>query len=206
MRPRRRSSSGVGTAFVLVGAATVLGAAFTAGVYTGTWWSSASRRGEPTGAAIVHERDVRESADAHPERPRSELPALTFYQELTAPLTAPPPPPKPRGARGDGPKIVVRDASPRAAFAPHDTVGAAADDVASRAYTVQVGAYKSREPAEALRAKLVAAGHAAEIVTAEGAGARFRVRVGAYPTRDAAREAAARIAAERALPTLVIAR
>jgi cell division protein FtsN len=104
-------------------------------------------------------------------------PALTFYQELTAPLTAPPPP-----AKGSPPR-------------PAEPLGE---------YTVQVGAYKLAEPAEALRATLTAAGWDARVVGAELAdGVRYRVQVGAYPTRDAARLAAARLAAERGLPTLV---
>jgi cell division protein FtsN len=71
-------------------------------------------------------------------------------------------------------------------------------------FTVQVGAYKARPPAEALRATLVAAGHDADVVeSASGGETRFRVRVGAFATRDAARAAAARLSAERTLSTFV---
>src|SRR5881628_2819308 len=74
-------------------------------------------------------------------------------------------------------------------------------------FTVQVGAYKTREPAEALRARLATAGQDAYIVDADGPrGARFRVRVGAFATREAARAAAARLAADRSVPTFVTTR
>jgi cell division protein FtsN len=60
-----------------------------------------------------------------------------------------------------------------------------------------VGAYKTRQPAEALRASLAAAGHDAYVVEAEGAGgARYRVRVGSFPTRQAAVDAVARLGGE----------
>ncbi len=77
----------------------------------------------------------------------------------------------------------------------------------SGGFTVQVGAYKAREPAEALRARLATAGHDAYVVETDGSGGvRFRVRVGAYDTREAAQEAAVRIAADRTLSTFVTAR
>ena len=67
-------------------------------------------------------------------------------------------------------------------------------------FTVQVGAYKAREPAEALRARLAATGHDAYIADGQGrSGTRFRVRVGAQ-------EFAARIAAERSVSTFVTTR
>ena len=72
---------------------------------------------------------------------------------------------------------------------------------------MQVGAYKAREPAEALRARLAATGHDAYIADGQGrSGTRFRVRVGAFATREAAQEFAARIAAERLVSTFVTTR
>ena len=69
-----------------------------------------------------------------------------------------------------------------------------------------MGAYKAREPAEALRARLAAAGHDAYVAEIDGAAVRFRVRVGAYATREAAQEVAARLAAGRAFSTYVTVR
>ncbi len=76
------------------------------------------------------------------------------------------------------------------------------------AFTVQVGAYKAREPAEALRARLTAAGHDAYVVEIEASGSvRYRVRVGAFATREAAQLAADKIvAAERKISAFVTAR
>jgi cell division septation protein DedD len=76
------------------------------------------------------------------------------------------------------------------------------------AFTVQVGAYKAREPADALRARLVAAGHDAYVAEIDSAGsARYRVRIGSFATREAARLAADRIiAGERSLSAFVTAR
>jgi cell division protein FtsN len=55
-------------------------------------------------------------------------------------------------------------------------------------YTVQVAAYATRAPADALAAKLTARGLPARV---SGTAAPFRVRVGRYPTRAAAESASA---------------
>jgi cell division protein FtsN len=69
---------------------------------------------------------------------------------------------------------------------------------------VQVGAFTTREQAEALRARLAGGGHDAYVAESEGpGGARYRVRVGAFATRDEARQAAERLAGERQLTTFV---
>ena len=61
-------------------------------------------------------------------------------------------------------------------------------------FTIQVGAYRLRPPADALRATLVAAGHDARVVDNEAPnGVRFRVQIGDFASRDAARDAAARL-------------
>jgi cell division protein FtsN len=71
-----------------------------------------------------------------------------------------------------------------------------------------VGAYKAREPAEALRARLVAAGHDAYVAEIDASGSvRYRVRVGSFATRDAAQLSADKIvASERKLSAFVTAR
>src|SRR5262249_51132368 len=133
-------------------------------------------------------------------RPAEPTPALTFYQDLTAPLTAPPPvkPAKP-GRVDAAPKPPPASPPEAAAPAPVSTPGA---------FTGQVGAYKAREPADALRARLVAAGHDAYVAEIDSAGsARYRVRIGSFATREAARLAADKIVAgERSLSAFVTAR
>ena len=120
-------------------------------------------------------------------------PTLTFYQELTKPLAALPPPPK-------------RERTPR----PQRPEGQRNDPPAteaSGAFTVQVAAYRTRAHADALRQSLAASGHDAYVVEAEAAGGMtYRVRVGAYATREAARAAAQVIGSERQLQTYVTAR
>src|SRR5206468_11255230 len=93
-------------------------------------------------------------------RPTEPTPALTFYQDLTAPLTAPPPTKAAKPARAALPEASLPAPSPGA-------------------FTIQVGAYKTREPAEALRARLAAVGHDAYVAEIDASGSvRYRVRVG----------------------------
>jgi len=177
-RPRR-----LGTLLVLLGCVALLGGAFAAGVYTGRVGARA-----PLKKLLEVDKDAPAPRQRDRPRPSEPLPALTFYQELTAPLTAPPPAPK--------------GAKPRAA-----EPAKVQEQVDAGDYTVQVGAYKATAPAEALRATLAAAGWDSRVVAAEVAdGVRYRVQVGTYPTRSAARTAAERLAAERNVPTLVTAR
>ena len=190
-RSARGAPSRVGTAFVVIGLVTILGTTFGAGVYTGRRW------GPPTPATAEARRDTGERT-----RPPA-APTLTFYQELTAPLTAPPPP---KPVKPPKPEDAVVIASRRPVTVP--PAGASLPEQAgSGAYTVQVGAYRARPPAEALRATLLAAGHDADVVESHASGeTRYRVRVGAFPTAETARTAAARLSAERALSTFVTTR
>jgi cell division protein FtsN len=192
---------------VLSGVAGVLTVTFVAGVWTGRHWPLLTG-GAPPRATAEAGGGRRGPATERP-RQAEPLPALTFYQELTAPLTAPPPAPRParparppESRRGpESPSGPSRPASPAEAGA---TAGAPAPGVS---FTVQVGAYNQRAPAEALRATLVAAGHDARVTeAATPAGVRYRVHVGAFPTREAARDTATRLGTERALPAFVTTR
>ena len=201
MRPLRGRHGALAGSFLLVlGCLSVLGTAFMLGVVTAHVWP-----GFPFGLAssAVSAKTGKDKGDRSARAPES-MPTLTFYQELTAPLTAPPP------ARPSRPARVERTEPPRADTTERSDVPAAGSAPAAGRdgrFAVQVGAYKAREPAEALRARLAAAGHDAYIVEADGPGAaRFRVRVGAFATREAAREAAARLAAERSVPTFITTR
>jgi cell division protein FtsN len=190
----RRGGGGMSTFFVAVGGLAILGATFVLGLMVGRFWPGLPPVPSAAVAKAPRER-VRERETRAPETP----PRLTFYEELTAPLTAPPAarPAKPRAetARAEATKPEPPKADKAEALAPP----------APGRFTVQVGAYKAREPAEALRARLAAAGHDAYVAEMDVA-VRFRVRVGAYATREAAREAAVRIAAGRAFSTYVTAR
>src|SRR5215470_10830901 len=81
-----------GGLFVLIGILTILGVTFGAGVYAGRIWMASST----VKLARVTEADTGRRAPSRGARPpETPSPQLTFYHELTAPLTAPPPPPKP---------------------------------------------------------------------------------------------------------------
>lgn len=212
-RGRSRRGSRVATALFLVGCLGVLGVTFALGVVTGRFWPRAS-----TPITVVAK------GAKEPSRPAEPAPALTFYQELTAPLSAPPPPAKPRTPRVEPPRLetaradTLRADTPRAG-APRpeksDRVNPApkADTAATKpapgqtTFTVQVAAYKAREPADALRAKLAAAGYEAYVAQVDTPGsARYRVRVGAFAARESAQQVADRIVGERSLPAFVTSR
>ena len=197
---RGRHGALAGSFLLVLGCLSVLGTAFMLGVVAAHVWP-----GFPFGltSSAVSAKTGKDRGNRSARAPES-MPTLTFYQELTAPLTAPPP------ARPSRPARVERTEPPRADTTERsDVTGAVSAPAAVRdgRFTVQVGAYRAREPAEALRARLAAAGHDASLVEADApGGARFRVRVGAFATREAAREAAARLAAERSVPTFITTR
>ena len=209
----RRGSRGsrTGTFFVLMGILGVLTATFVAGIWTGRNWPVLF--GHANAPAAEPAPPTRRGAAERP-RPADALPALTFYDELKAPLTAPPPPP-PRAkapkpvepARPETPPPLTSSevAAPRPE--PAAAVEAPPASEASARFTVQVAAYNLRQPADALRSTLASVGHEARVVEAvTPGGVRYRVQVGAFATRQAAQDAAARLTAERALPTFVTTR
>ena len=205
--------SHTGTILVLVGLVSILGVTFGTGFYagrlTGPRLSAETPGGREARRGLGGGR-LTEPAGA------GDMPDLTFYQELTAPLAPPPPPPK--AARRPAPP---RAAAPTALPAPPPSAAPAPPAEASSPvasislppppergprpgpgepssrsrYTVQVGAYRARQPAEILRSSLVAAGHDAHVVAIDApGGVRYRVRVGSFSTREDAREAADRLA------------
>ena len=200
MAARGRSSSGTARLLVLVGILTVLGATFGVGVYTGRIWSARA-------AVVAAHAPETEPARRGPGRggrlPEAPAPQLTFYRELTAPLTAPPPPPRP--AKTAPPPLVTVPPRPGEQA---DTLGAAtraptsgARDSATTRFTVQIASYRVRPPAEALRESLASAGHDARVVEADANGPVYRVQVGDLPTREAARALAVRLSGERSSVT-----
>jgi len=209
MRGRgRRAPSRLASTLFVIGCLGVLGAAFTAGVMAGRFWPRAHPPpGMAAETAPARQGDKTARAGDKSGRPAEPAPALTFYQDLTAPLTAPPPAKAVKPGRAEK---TERPASPEAAPRPE---GAPLPDTATpaatpSAFTIQVGAYKAREPAEALRARLAAGGHDAYVAEIDASGSvRYRVRVGSFATREAAKLAADKlVAAERKLSAFVTAR
>ena len=106
-RPAKRSGGAAGL-FVLIGILTILAVTFAAGTYAGRIWATRPR---VLASVTPAEREpTRRGPDARAVRAAEPAPRLTFYQELTAPLTAPPPPPKP--AKTGPPPLVTTNASP----------------------------------------------------------------------------------------------
>ena len=188
---RPTGGSGLASFLVLVGCLVVLGGTFLLGVAAGRRWPGSQVPGRSTEQVAAETPSRRADRREHAGEPG---PTLTFYRELTAPLTSPPPPPR-------APKPTPRaEKAPRAA----STTPAGAEQTR---YTIQMGAYRTRAQADALLQRLAAAGHAAYVVDGEGpGGVRYRVRVGTFATREAAQEAAARVAREQSLTAFVTAR
>jgi cell division protein FtsN len=191
-RPARQASGAAGL-LVLLGVLTILAITFAAGTYAGRIWATKPER------AGVEAESPRRDADTRTARMSEPAPRLTFYHELTAPLTAPPPPPKP--VKSTAPPLLT-EAAPAVARGLPDRAAASTPASTGR-FTIQVGAYRQRPPAEALRTKLLAAGHDARVVETDApSGVRFRVQIGDFTSRDAARDAAARLTG----PTFVTSR
>jgi hypothetical protein len=87
-RARRRR----GGLLVLIGFLTIIAVTFGAGVYAGRIWMA---RSVVTVARITEPEPARRPVGRGAKPAEPPAPQLTFYRELTAPLTAPPPPPKP---------------------------------------------------------------------------------------------------------------
>ena len=198
----RRGGSRIAAVLFLAGCFGVLAVTFMLGVVTGRFWPRT-----PSVPLSVVAKGARE-----PSRPAEPAPALTFYQELTAPLSSPPPPKPSRPPREEPP----RAESPRVEKSDKPDVTPKADAVAAApakpapgqpTFTVQVAAYKAKDPADALRAKLAAAGYEAYVVQVDTPGsARYRVRVGSFAARESAQQIADRIVGERSLPAFVTSR
>jgi hypothetical protein len=226
MAARGRRSSGTARLLVLVGIVAVLGGTFLAGVYAGRIWSA---RATVVAAHVPDPEPSRRGPGRGGRLPDVPAPQLTFYRELTAPLTAPPPPPRP--PKTAPPPFAT---APTAAPAPHpgeqaDVLGGrdGATTISTRPpasrtepaapatttpatgpgrFTVQVGSYRVRPPAEALREALASAGHDARVVAADANGPVYRVQIGEFPSRAAARALATRLAGERSVTPFVTTR
>jgi cell division protein FtsN len=224
-RGRQAGGSRFGTFLVLAGIAGVLSVTFVAGVWTGRHWPLLTAAPKPP--APVDAVTGKRVADERPRPTTGALPSLTFYQELKAPLTAPPPPPKPAKSPRPPDLAVPATASsvaatPPAAAPPRPEPAALPESTRSESaairsessaqlgtrFTLQVGAYTARPPADTLRAMLAASGHDARVVEAADTrgGVRYRVQVGVFDSREAAQEAKARLANERALQSFVTTR
>ncbi len=224
-RPRRRSTLPAGQILALgVIGVLIIGLAFALGMLVGRQWARQTppvvlaEPRKPTPAAR------RSATDAAPVQEK-----LTFYQTLTAPLGATPPPSRVAGSGGSAARLAADDASrpmvnhpaPRpaeTARVPEPdpskpspvTAGEPAVPVEARQprgseWTVQVGVFKSAHQADSIRKQLADGGFDAQIATTPGDDRQtwYRVRVGGFKGRQEAAQMAQRVRTERALPTFV---
>ena len=225
-RPPPRGSR-IGSTLVGLGFVSILSVVFFGGVVAGRHYPKLL---PSLGGTVVAKEPRRGSDGRLAERGKSVEPApvparswlarasparISFYQELTAPLTSPPPATrkseraKPEPARTEPAKAA--QAAEKASSQPAGKTDVAATPPASSApaatsarFTVQVGAFKVREQADAIRARLAASGHDAFVADLDSPEAtRYRVRVGSYESRDEARRAAERLSATERLATYV---
>ena len=222
--PGRSASSRLASVFFAIGCLVVLGLTFALGVSAGRHWPDGlpipGLRPSPAPTAVAKappesRRTETRGFDKDKTKSRTETaPVLTFYQELTAPLAPAPARPAAKPDRPETTKVAPRPAGepvkPAARDAAPSTDAAAALAPSPRPetrYTVQVGAFKARAQAEALRARLAESGQDAYLSEVESGGTtQYRVRVGTFATREAAIEVASRIGSQRRLATYVTTR
>jgi DedD protein len=217
-RQRGRTELGTVQWTALGGAAlVVLGLTFALGLLVGRQWarhtSPSVSQESPRKAAATPRRSGLTEAPA--ERVPDHQEKLTFYQTLTAPLSAvsasgraeTPHSPAPAARVGvDAGRAAERAEPPRAVAESREPVRAPAPAAAE--WTVQVGVFKGAAQAEALKKKLARGGFDAQVTTAtaDDGQPRYRVRVGSFRSKDEAARTAERVRADRSLSTFVTAK
>lgn len=195
-RPRSKSGpKGTRLAFLSLASLVILSLTFAVGILVGRQWT----RTEPAPVQAEKAKKPGLAArgglrEAQAERTGQIREKLTFYQDLPAPLSSPPPPlskPAPGAPEPRSPAPDPRPPTPD-----------------PRGWTVQVGAYRAREPAEEFRRSLSAAGYDAYVtaVSTDDGTVRYRVRVGSFSSRSEAERTASRLKAERSLNPFVTTR
>ena len=211
-RVQARSSSRLASLLFVVGCLVVLGVTFALGVAVGRRWPNgfpgfAASSDASAATSGRSERDRRGEGGGLAKTISEAPPVLTFYRELTAPLASPSTPTRPV-AKAEA-KAKEHDAKVKETVKPRpaEAIKSATPETTEGRFTVQVGAFKTRAQADALRVRLAAGGQPVYVSEVEADGAtQYRVRVGSFATREAAREAAALLASERQLATYVTTR
>jgi cell division protein FtsN len=137
-------------------------------------------------------------------RPRSEAPAAA----ATPVASAGTPMIRPAGPAAAAPVPALAAARPAPPRGPALGGLPESSGPSTGGFTVQVGAFRSRDQADGLHRHLAGHGFPVQVVAVDGGDEgrpRYRVRVGAYPTRDAARRMAQRLQAEQGLAAYVLA-
>jgi len=217
-----RNARGGGGGFLqraglIMAALAILALTFTLGILVGRQWGG---RGAPapSGVEVTKKPGViaRRSGliEAEEDRPRELQEKLTFYQTLTAPMG-------PTGSSARARATEDRARAGGSAIAPPAPAGAAASTpapaaeagaapvapAASASWSVQVGAFRSRQQADGIQKQLEAAGFpvSQSAVAAEDGRPRYRVRVVGARSRDEALRLAERVRARVSVTTFVTA-
>ena len=207
------------------GVIVVLVLTFALGVAVGRKWSphrehdqTAAEPGRKQAAPVARRSGL---TDPAPERPPQEK--LTFYQTLTAPMSAVPIPakvsepakpepakPRPTSERvsSDRPVPATPTSPPKSdksAASAERPSGARAGEARTGEWAVQVGVFKDRGQAESVRRPLAASGFDAYLtaVPAPDGQTHYKVRMGSFKTREEAGQMAERVRQERSLTAFV---
>jgi len=211
-RPRRKSRGGGRRfLFLAVFGLVTLSVPFVVGVLVGQKWARAPLPQASSEAAKKPPASARRAlSEAEAVKPPQIQEKLTFYQTLTAPLGATPPPPKAEAPKSEGKprEEAGRDRTAPTAPPPVTAVHEGPARASERSYTVQVSAYRVSPPAEEMERKLKDAGLDAFVATLSGEDGRttYRVRVGNFATRGEAQRIADRLRTERGLSPFVTTR
>jgi cell division protein FtsN len=189
-RPVKRSGGAAGL-FVLIGILTILAVTFAAGTYAGRIW--ATRPHMLAAASHVEREPARRGPDTRASRLTEPAPRLTFYQELTAPLTAPPPPPKP--AKTSPPPLVTTTAPPSKAAMPERVSSRTSEVTLPETLVGRDGATNVSNRPPAAQAGLASPATTESAVTTRASTSRFTIQVAAYRQRPPADALRATLAA-----------
>jgi cell division protein FtsN len=219
---RERSGGGLFQGLGLVLAALViLTLTFTLGVLVGRQWGPRPTQGvaaeAPKKPVALSRRGLGESDAARPLEIQEKL---TFYQTLTAPLgptgqssrgraeDRPRTQPAPAAGTVAGPASAPPPAAVTPAAGTPPSIGtSAASAGAAPAWSVQVGAFRSRQQADDVQKRLAEAGFPAVLSTValDDGQSRYRVRVGGARSRGEAEQLAQQVRARVPVATLVTA-
>ncbi len=201
---------------LVMAALAILALTFTLGILVGRQWGGRGAPAPPVAVEAAKKAPVvaRRSGliEAEGERPREVQEKLTFYQTLTAPmgptgLSARARAAEDRSRASGSPSVSAPGAAP-ASIAP--VTGAASAPVAtptSATWSVQVGAFRSRQQADGIQKQLAEAGFPVfqSAAATDDGQPRYRVRVGGARSRDEALRLAERVRARVPVTTFVTA-
>lgn len=195
----RRDAERQSFAFFVVGAIVVIAMAFFIGLQVGRILEkNAAGKDRTVGRPI--DRDSAGDNGSRPGISTEIRKDMSAYSEDAARVPAVPPPPVPVPSAGEELRQTERSATFPDSLSRKDpspqplvSAGGKPQEPAAGAgrYTLQAGAMKNRETAEAVRKRLETAGYTARLVRGKDRnGAEvYRVRVGPYESREAASKA-----------------